>query len=145
LGALYLLINSKNVKSLPIFTYVLFQNFHLFLINSFLAVYSTRGDELPVQFFSMSAKSGCFGFFDPSIAFIAFVPYGIFSSIMGSAGFIFCFLYFHPQVVSNTILLEPFIAQIFGYYLKIDPFPGTLTILGGISTIFGIYFINQGS
>ena len=37
MGAVYFLVNSKNVSSLPIMSLVLFQNIHLWIINSTLA------------------------------------------------------------------------------------------------------------
>jgi hypothetical protein len=99
-------MNAKNVSCMPIVSLVLFQNVHLFLINSFLAKYSNPN----IQILSFDMDIGCLGFFDPRIAFIAFVPFGIFCSIMGSAGYVICLLFYSPLVVSNAYLIEPFIA-----------------------------------
>jgi drug/metabolite transporter (DMT)-like permease len=105
-GALYFLMNAKNVNSMPIVSLVLFQNIHLFFINSLLAKYSNPD----IEIFSFDMNTGCLGFFDPRIAFIAFIPFGIFCSIMGSAGYVICLLFYSPLVVSNAYLIEPFIA-----------------------------------
>jgi hypothetical protein len=91
---------------MPIISLVLFQNVHLFFINSFLAKYSNPS----IEIFSLDMTTGCLGFFDPRIAFTAFVPFGIGCSIMGSAGYVVCLLFYSPLVVSNAYLIEPFIA-----------------------------------
>ena len=115
-GALYFLMNAENINTMPICSLVLFQNLHLFMINSALARYSNP----KIEIFSFDMETGCMGFFDPRIAFIAFVPFGIFCSIMGSAGYVISLLFYSPLVVSNCYLVEPFIAQILGYVLGID-------------------------
>ena len=126
---------------MPIVSLILFQNFHLFFINSMLAKLSNPDIEL----FSFDMNTGCLGFFDPRIAFIAFVPFGIFCSIMGSAGYVICLLFYSPLVVSNAFLIEPFVAQLLGFFLDIDNFPGLLTIFGAGITVLGIYFIDRAS
>ena len=83
------------------------------------------------------------GFLDPEIALIAFIPFGIFSSVMGSAGYVMSLIFYSPAVVTNSYLLEPFIAQMMGYYFKIDEKPGALTIFGTILTLYGVYKIDE--
>ena len=55
-------------------------------------------------------NKGCLGFFDPDIALIAFIPFGLLCSVMGSAGYTISLLFFSPLVVSNAFLIEPVIA-----------------------------------
>ena len=96
-----------------------------------------------VEMFSMDKDKGCLGFLDPEIMFVAFIPYGIFSSVMGSAGYVMCLLFFSPLVVSNAYLIEPLIAQILSYSLGIDDCPGPLTFLGGFVIVIGIMLIDK--
>lgn len=91
----------------------------------------------------MDKDTGCLGFFDRDILFIAFVPFGIFSSVMGSAGYVMCLLFYSPLVVSNAYLIEPLIAQIMSYSLHIDDCPGPLTFVGGFFVVIGIMLIDK--
>ena len=72
---------------------------------------------------------------------MAFVPYGIFCSFFGSAGYVLCLLFYSPVVTSNAYLLEPFIAQALGYYLGLDQMPGLMTFLGTLMAVVGIWFL----
>ena len=133
------MLNAKNVNSMPIVSLLFFQNFHLFFINSLLAKYTNPN----IEIFSFDMNTGCLGFFDPRIAFFAFVPFGLFASVLGNAGYTISLMYFVPQVVTNSMLAEPFVAQLLGYVLNIDFFPGALTIFGTIFTAIGVYLINK--
>jgi drug/metabolite transporter (DMT)-like permease len=126
---------------MPITCYLLFQNLHLFVINSLLAKYLSPN----IEILSFDMDIGCLGFFDSRIALIAFIPFGIFCSIMGSAGYVACLIFYSPLVVSNAYLVEPFLAQLLGYYLGFDNCPGILTVFGSAMTIVGIFFIERAS
>lgn len=137
-GAFYFLMNAKNVNSLPIFSLILFMNIHLFFINSILAKIS----DSKIEIFSIDPEFGCLGFFNPKIAFITFVPFGILSSVCGSAGYVLCLLFYTPLAVTNAYLLEPIVAQLLGYFLKIDKMPGIMTFIGTAVTLLGIILID---
>ena len=96
-----------------------------------------------IDFFSTDMYNGCLGFFDPRIALIAFIPFGILCSVMGSAGYTICLLFYSPLVVANAYLIEPVIAQLLGFYFGFDDFPGILTFAGAAFTIAGIKFIDN--
>lgn len=142
-GAFYFILSAKNVKDIPICTLIFIMNVHFLIINALLASLNILGDGPPFEFWSMNPKSGLFGFLNPECAFVAFVPYGIYCSIFGSAGYIVCLLFFSPLVVSSSFLLEPLVAQILGSYLGIDKTPGPLTIFGTLVIIFGISWIDK--
>ena len=95
-----------------------------------------------ILIFSLDKDIGCLGFFDPNIAFLAFVPFGILSSVMGSAGYVMSLVFYSPAVVTNSYLLEPFIAQMMGYYFHIDAKPGCMTVVGTVITLYGVYKID---
>ena len=118
-------------------------NFHFFIINTSLACLNFLGDGPPIEFWSTSPTYGIFGFLNPECAFVAFVPYGIFCSIMGSAGYIVCLLFFSPLIVSSSFLLEPIVAQVLGTLLGIDMPPGAYTISGTFLIIMGIFLIDK--
>ena len=88
---------------------------------------------------------GCLGFFDPRIALIAFITFGILCSVMGSAGYTISLLFYSPLVVSNAFLIEPLVAQLLGFYFGFDDFPGIMTFIGAIFTIAGLIFIDRAS
>lgn len=102
-GAIYFIMNARNVQSLPIMSLLFFMNFHLFFINAVCAKYLTLSDN--IEIFSFDKYTGCLGFFDPEIAFTAFVPYGILCGVMGSAGITLTLLFYPPIVVTNSYLL----------------------------------------
>ena len=142
-GAFYFLLSAKNVKDIPICTLIFVMNIHFLIICTFLSSQNLIGDGPPFEFWSMNPKAGLFGFLNPECAFVAFVPYGIFCSIFGNAGYIVCLLFFSPLVVSSSFLLEPLVAQILGSVLGIDKTPGPLTIFGTLIIIFGISWIDK--
>ena len=115
---------------------------HLWTLNSLLAKF-TSDQKDGIEIFSMDKDTGYLGFFDPKIMFIAFIPFGIFSSVMGSAGYVMCLLFYSPLVVSNAYLIEPLIAQMMSYSLGIDNCPGPLTFVGGIFVVIGIMLIDK--
>ena len=80
-GAAYFIMNAKNACTLPIFSLIFFMNFHMFFLNALIA----KSFDDKIKIFSFDPVNGCLGFFDKSIAFIAFVPFGILSNIFGSA------------------------------------------------------------
>ena len=51
--------------------------------------------------------------------------------------------FFSPIVAASALLLEPPIAQIIGFWMQIDKFPGPMTIIGAISAIFGFYLLQR--
>lgn len=108
-GGIYFLMNSFNVNSLPIISLVLFQNIHLWVINSTMAHIFSPPD-VHIEYFSTDMYTGCLGIFDRRIAFIAFIPFGILCSIMGSAGYTISLMFYSPLVVSNAFLIEPIVA-----------------------------------
>ena len=141
-GALYFMINAKNVGIIPVCTLVLVYNIISFWMNALIGKYIF---DHRVVIFSRDVTFGCFGFLTKECWFIAFVPYGLLASICGNAGYIFAMLFFSPEVVANTLLLEPFIAQVLGYFYGIDYFPGALTIIGTCLAVLGIFFLQQGN
>ena len=136
------MMNGKNVKSLPILQLLFFMNICNFIMCSLLAVLITKGE---AKFFSTDPVHGCFGFLNPQVALIAFVPYGILSSFFGSAGYVLCLLFYSPAVTSNAFLLEPFVSEALGYYMGLDKLPGLMTLFGTILIIAGIMYLQQGN
>ena len=77
--------------------------------------------------------------------FVALVPYGILASFFGSAGYVFCLLFYSPVVTSNSYLIEPFIAQALGFMFGLDKIPGLMTLLGTLLAIAGIGYLQKGN
>lgn len=101
--------------------------------------------DIHFEYFSTNMYTGCLGFFDKRIALIAFLPFGILCSIMGSAGYTISLMFYSPLVVSNAFLIEPIVAQLLGFYMGFDEFPGPLTFLGAFFTLLGLLFIDKAS
>ena len=133
------MMNAKNINSIPLCTMMVIMYSHLFCLNALIAKYSDPRYEI----FSIDLNYGFFGFLNPDIALFTLIPFGILCSLMGSAGYILSLLYFSPEVVSNCFLLEPFVAQIMGYYCGFDELPGVLTVLGTIVTLIGVFLIDE--
>ena len=137
-GALYFILNSHNVKVLPLCMMFVFQYTHIAVINAVLAKFTAPND---VMIFSLDVERGCFGFLNPQIAAVTLLPYGILCCLMGSAGYIMSLLYFSPELIANCFLLEPFNAQFLGCLFGLDSMPGVLTIIGTAVTLVCIYLI----
>ena len=136
------MMNAKNIKSLPICQLLFFMNICNFIICSLLAVLITKGE---AKLFSTDPIHGCFGFLNPKVALIAFVPYGILSSLFCGVGFVLCLFFYSPAVTSNAFLLDPFVSEAMGYFLGIDKLPGLLTLFGTILIITGIVYLQKGN
>lgn len=99
-----------------------------------------------VSLFSFNTEIGCLGFLN--LADNALLPlfcYALFASFFGSAGYVLCLLFYSPLVTSNAYLLEPFFAQMLGFWLGLDKLPGAMTGIGTLFAILGIAFIDSGS
>jgi hypothetical protein len=79
-----------------------------------------------------------FGFLRPENLLGSFVLYGIITGFWGSSGYILATWYNPPLAVMNTFLLEPFIGQLVGVWLKIDIMPGSLTWISVLMIIIAI-------
>lgn len=137
-GALYFLMNTRNVKALPVCFLIFTLNLFCFLINALLAKLVF---DFEVKIFSFDVHRGCLGFLNPEIALFTIFPYGILTALFGSAGYVLCLLFYSPMVAANAYLLEPFIAQALGYFLGLDALPGLLTLVGTIFAVSGIVFL----
>ena len=138
-GAGYFLLGAKQLQSLPLYFFFLFVTFHGIFINYAIA----KIQDSRAKFFSTDPVWGAFGFLDLSQIFIAFVPYGIFCTFFGNVGYIFATIFFSPVVTASCLLVEPPLAQVFGYLWGIDKFPGFLTIMGGLVAIFGLFMLQM--
>ena len=90
-GAFYFHMNAKNVKDMPICLLLFTMNVHNFILCSALAKLTT-GSQIGI--FSFDPKNGCLGFLNREVMFMALVPYGILASFFGSAGYVFCLLFY---------------------------------------------------
>ena len=140
-GAIYFIINERNVKQFPICLLIFYLNFVSFILSGVIAKIMTPG----VEFFSTDPNYGLFGFLSPDLALFMFGPYGILCCFFGSAGYVICLLFYSPVVTANSYLLEPFIAQALGYFLGLDSIPGLLTFLGTLLTVVGIFALQKGA
>lgn len=62
--------------------------------------------------------------------------------IVSTAGWIFG--NFHHRHVTNILFMEPLVGQYLGtYIIKIDHFPPLMSILGGLSTLVGMYIVRE--
>ena len=66
-----------------------------------------------------------------------------FTTSASSIGSVICLLYFSEAVMSSMLLVQPFVGQLFGYFAKIDRFPGWMTWLGSCVIVLGILAMNQ--
>lgn len=106
-GALYFLLNAKNVKELPICMLILMMNLHIWLLQGVIGkfIFDWR-----VQIFSNDPVWGCLGFINSETWLFAFIPFGIPAAFLGSASYVLLLMFYSPVVVSNAFLLEPFFA-----------------------------------
>lgn len=136
--AFFMIINGILVRVFPIFTLLVAQALigYVYLTIVMVTVFNKDFD-----LFSMDVNWGGFGFFDKEEAFAAIVCYGLSAGFFGNAGYVICLLFFSPVIVSACFLFEPFLGQLFGYWMDIDRFPGWLTWLGTFLVLVGILLI----
>ena len=53
-------------------------------------------------------------------------------------------MFVSPLIIGNALLLEPCLAQIWGYFLGLDHIPGVLTWVGTSLAAIGLYFFSKG-
>jgi hypothetical protein len=73
---------------------------------------------------------------------VPLILYWILGSVLGSAGYTISLLFYSPVVTCNAYLIEPLIAQTFGYIVGLDGLPGILTAIGTVFAIYGIMNID---
>jgi len=141
-GALYFILNARNVKNLPFCLLILIMNMHTWVINGMAAKYENPD----ILLFSTNTRTGCLGFLNlKDNALLPLFSYAIFSSFFGSAGYVLSLVFHSPLVTANAFLLEPFFAQLLGYSLGLDQLPGIMTAIGTIFAVAGIAFIDSAS
>ena len=138
--AFFMVINGLLVKAFPIFTLLAVQALigYVYLSAFMLLAFSSE-----FSLFSLDPHWGGFGFLDEGEAFAAIVCYGLSCGFFGNAGYVICLLFFSPVIVSACFLFEPFLSQMFGYWMDIDRFPGWLTWVGTFLVLVGILLIQK--
>ena len=71
-GALYFIMNARNVQKLPVISLIFFMNLHLFFINALVAKFTPPTEGKQISIFSFE-NHGCLGFFNENNALFAFV------------------------------------------------------------------------
>ena len=95
------------------------------------------------QVFSLDPVEGCFGFLDGDRAVTSLLIFGLPAGFLGNAGYIICLMFFSPVIVSSMFLLEPLIAQCFGWAMGIDEAPGWFTWIGTLLVLVGILLVQR--
>jgi drug/metabolite transporter (DMT)-like permease len=95
--------------------------------------------------FNLNRTNGLFGWLDSTNCFTVTFFYGFFATFFGSVGYILSMQYFNPFVCMNAFLLEPFFAQILGYFYGIDQAPGLMTVFGTIIITISLIMVTKGS
>ena len=72
------------MRSVPFYFFFTMASIHHFIVYATFAKFEDR----QTTFFSTDPVHGVFGFFDPSQALVAFIPYGIFASYFGNVGYV---------------------------------------------------------
>ena len=86
---------------------------------------------------------GCFGFLNKEEVIESFLVFGMAAGFFGNAGYVICLKFFSPVVVSAVFLVEPLLAQCFGWALGIDEMPGASTWIGTSLVFFGIALVQM--
>jgi len=95
-GAIFFLMQARNVREVPICALIVFMNIHIFFLNSLLAtVYDPS-----MEVFSFSREEGCFGFLAVHAEVIPLLCMTLFTAFFGSAGSVLCALFYSPMVTS---------------------------------------------
>lgn len=71
------------------------------------------------------------------------VVFGLSAGFFGNAGYIICLIFCSPVLVSGVFLIEPILAQCFGWALGVDKAPGWLTWAGTCLVLFGIHQVHR--
>lgn len=140
-GAVFFMINARNVQKLPPFTLLFAISFYMFFSSCLIAA----AQDNRVNIFSNDPVWGCLGFMNSQTWLFCYLVFGLFTSVFFSVGTIMSTLFFSPLVVACAFLLEPFVAQLVGCALGLDNVPGFLTWLGAALAMVGLVFFFLGS
>lgn len=50
-----------------------------------------------------------------------------------------------PLLISLTFMIQPMLGQVFSTFLGLEPFPGMLTVIGGIVILAGLVMVANAS
>ena len=95
------------------------------------------------EVFSTDPEWGCFGFLDSEEIVMSMVVFGLSAGFFGNAGYTICLIFCSPVIVSAVFLVEPIIAQCFGWALGIDQAPGWFTWVGTCLVLLGIHQVHR--
>jgi hypothetical protein len=91
-GAGYFMLAAFNMKEFPVFTLLVIYSFHSFFIYALVG----KSIDSRLTVFSLDPEWGGFGFLAPENAFMALVPYGLFATVLGNAGYVILLAFFSP-------------------------------------------------
>jgi len=97
------------------------------------------------DFISRDPQVGLFGWISSEQWMICLFLVAPFWGFCCNGGYILSWKYFEPHIIGNALLLEPIIGQSLGWLLGQDKIPGTLTLVGSVIIMAGIYTIMRGS
>jgi hypothetical protein len=84
-------------------------------------------------------ESGLLGIYSSPDIWWYFLVIGVITGHFISIVYFLCSQIFSGLLVSSTLLLEPFIAQLIGVGIGIDLMPGVITFVGTVVTCAGLY------
>ena len=140
-AAWYYILCRQILKKLPPFTVLFFNVTYVWFFASLLG----RASDSRVQIFSNDPIWGCLGFMNSQTWLFAYVALGIGSGLGFWVAGMLALMIFSPVIVANSLLLEPFVAQMLGYFMGIDNMPGALTWIGTVFASIGLVFFYYGT
>ena len=133
-------VNSYNVKLMPPVTLIWMHCLYSWAWSSFMA----RISDSRVQIFSNDTEMGCLGFMNSETWIFAFLV-GLISGVIFWLSGMLALQIFSPVIVANSLLLDPFIAQLWGCAVGTDRMPGPPTWLGTSVCMTGLVCFYYGS
>lgn len=88
---------------------------------------------------------GVFGWTQTDEPFKLIFGLGFLGTFCGSAvGYCLIMRFFSPVTCMNLLLLEPLVASLYGFFFGLDQLPASLTFIGMLAILAGLYLANKG-
>ena len=94
---------------------------------------------------NLHPNHGIFGWLDSEHAFSCIFLYGFFATFWGTVGYILSMQFYSPLTCMNAYLLEPILAQLWGWLAGYDLFPNFVTCLGVLAITGATVILNHGT
>lgn len=139
-GALSMVEIERFPKNMPILTQIFGSFFFSTVYQAIIAAFEVG----PSLYFSFDPNVGMFGWMASWEQLVTVLVIGFITGVIRNLPFYESYKYFSAQIISGSLLLEPFFGQVGGILLGQDNIPGLFTVVGIIIICLGFLLSGLG-